>query len=247
MRWPLLILRLFLIGAFAANALIAQTAPLKTTEEVMAAFWKVNGGDEGIEGIRSIRARGTIHIGDQTVQLTMLRKRPNKMRITLQTENLVDHRGFDGEISWHMLEAADGRKEVTILEGEEKQIFEAAQAILGTLFLTEEDGVRHELVGVEYVGRIPAYVINTHSGASVKTAYLDSRTFRVLKFRYNSEKDPSVELIDNLSNYTKAGKVWMARKVERLVNSELDSIIEFDRIEVNNGIFDSVFSPPTAD
>ena len=157
------------------------------------------------------------------------------------------HRGFDGENSWRMLEATDGRKQVTILEGEEKERFEYDQSIFGLLFLTAEDGVEHKLNGVEYVGRIPAYVIESTYLGDMRRAYLDSRTLRVLKFEYKTDSDGETSVVEKLSDYTRAGRVWVARRSERFTDGEPSGFVELERIEINNGVFETIFSVPQVD
>lgn len=240
-------LKLFALCCALTTALSAQTAPLETIEDVMAAFVEANGGEEGVSKVRSIRARGTITIAGKKRELTLLRKRPNLKRITLHMGNMLVHRGFDGEVSWRLLEAEDGRRQLSILEGEEKERFENDQSILGLLFLTEEDGVEHTLSGVEYVGRIPAYVVDSSYLGDERRAFLDARTFRVLKFEYTAGEDNESMVVESLSEYTRAGSVWVARRSERLTDGKLSGVIELDRIEVNNGLFETIFSVPEVD
>lgn len=224
-----------------ASVVAAQTAPLKTIDEVLAAFLEVNGGEEGIAEVRSIRALGSVTINGKTQALTLLRKRPDLKRISVRMEDFTIHRGFNGEVSWRLIEADDGRKQLTLMEGEEKDSFELDQSILGRLFMKPEDGVKSTLVGVEYVGRIPAYVIDSTFRGDVRRAFLDSRTFRVLKYEYTTEGKKVAEI---LSNYTRAGKVWIAQRSERVVDGEFDGTVELNRIEINNGVFATVFEVP---
>jgi hypothetical protein len=225
----------------------AQTAPLSTTEEVMAAFIKANGGEEGIEEVRSIRARGTVLIDGETRTITLLRKRPGKKRVTIGMDGFKVHQGFNGKESWQMFEADNGARKLNIMEGAEKEEFERDRFILGRLFLTAEDGVEHNLIGVEYVGRVPCYVIESTYKGDVRRSYMDSRTLRVLKFEYAASTEGQELVVETLSNYTQMGKIWIARTSRREIDGEFSGEVTLDRLELNNGVFDRVFDPPVLD
>lgn len=226
----------------------AQEAPLKTTAEVLEAFIAANGGQENIDSIISIRAIGKVEREDGSpVEIVVVRKRPDLKRISTVIDGVTVHRGFDGEKSWMMVERDGVQLKVEELVGDDKVRFESDPYHLDLLFFPAEGNLVHELKGVEYVGRVPCYVMESRLGEKRRVAYVDSRSFRVPKVVEFSTKPDGSELRSEqvLSDYTKVHKIWIARRVVRTDSDGETMTIVFEKLEINHGIFDYVFAMPT--
>ncbi|MFP4540716.1 MAG: hypothetical protein ACLFR7_03710 [Opitutales bacterium] len=231
----------------APVSLVAQDAPLQTVDAILAAIWQANGGRERIDAVQSVYATGTLQRGEERLDLVILRKRPDLKRITVAMPGGAFHQGFDGQRSWQMQVRPDGEREVRPLEGPAKREFEADRHFLDVLLMVPEDGLEHRLEGVEYVGRAPAYVIETLLPEKRRLAYVDSRTLRILRFEeWPREGEGEVVTIE-VSDYSRVDGVWFARRVERFRPGEETVVVQFDTIELNTGLFDTVFAYPEGD
>lgn len=225
-------------------------APLKTIEEVRAAFIQANGGQENIDSIVSVRAKGTVTpaSGDD-FKIVIVRKRPQMKRVSMIFDGYAVHRGYNGLESWMMMQRDDGEQRIAALEGDEKEQFEADPYHIDLLFFEPDADLHHQLNGVEYVGRVPCYVVESKATQMHRIAYLDSRSFRVPKIITISEdaEGNEVRTTQSLTNYERVHGIWVAKAVERESASGDLVRVEFSEVEINDGIFNDVFERPLVD
>lgn len=229
----------------------AQNAPLNTIEAVLASFVEANGGQENIDTVVSIRAKGVIKTEEgKSYEIVVLRKLPNLKRVITYLEEGVLDRGSDGETSWKLVALNDGRKMLKIMDGAEKSSFETDSHLLDVLFLKPGPEVEHRLTGVEYVGRVPCYVIDSMVYGSRRVSYLDSRTMRIPKvIEYSTnEEGEEISAVQELNDYVRVHGIWIARGIHRSkVGSETSAEVQFSEVKINDGIFNDIFAVPVVE
>ena len=231
---------------------ILATSPLMAQEgaqldEILAGVLEANGGPDQIESARTLRVVGKIEAGDIHYDFILLKKRPDKVRVTLRHMGRVIDSGHDGKQAWRQTRYGN-RSEVEILSPDEASTMLNELTFDGPLIGEAPEGSRRYLDGEERIDRVIYYKVVVESATTRSTHYIDSRTYRELKtVSERTLEDGSVRVTtSNYSEYNRLGSIWLAHRIERVQSDGSSEIIRVEDAQLNPGIFDSAFAIPRA-
>ncbi len=243
----LCLLLLILAGLLLPGRLPAQApAPPRkeTIDYVLERYVQMMGGRGALERIRSVRMTGTITYPDGSrASLTVMKKKPNRVRITLESGMMRATQGYDGQVAWVMREVGNMRL-VERMSGKTAETFIREAPLENLLVNPRNSGVRIELGPDRTAGRIECYQVIASLPDGSRTIHLiDKESFmerRILE--YNSAGELVAELIP--SRFETHGGVVFAMQIVRLQDGKTASTLSLDEVRLNFGILDTAFAPP---
>ncbi len=216
-------------------------------EQILAGVLEANGGQEQIESARTLRVVGKIETGEINYDFILLKKRPDKVRVTLRHMGRVIDSGHDGQQAWRQTRYGN-RSEVEILSPDEASSMLNELTFDGPLIGPAPEGSRRYLDGEERIDRVLYYKIVVESANTRSTHYIDSRTYRELKtVSERTLENGSLRVTtSHYSEYNRLGSIWLAHRIERVQSEGDREVIRVEDAQLNPGIFDSAFAVPHA-
>jgi hypothetical protein len=213
---------------------------------VLDRIMEANGGARAVDGARSLRVAGTIESGDMTYDFTLLKKRPNMMRITFFYKGRIVDSGYDGKVAWREMRMGDDQRQLEYLGAEDSDAFLSDLDFDGPLIGEPLPGVERSYIGSERIDRVDYHVVEVRRGSHVTRHYIDSRNYREFKTVATRVVDGQpVEIVSLFSQYQRLGTIWMAYHIERKTGSNPSEVIRITKAELNPGLLDRAFQPPT--
>lgn len=220
---------------------------LTTAEAVLDAYIEANSGRKGLEAVRSLRMRGRVEERGQNMSIALVKKRPNYKRLTMEQGAVHFTVSSDGKTGWKQTRA-NGQSKVEALSPEDLSNMVSDGDFDGPLVDGGPGILETKLVGTGRLGRTPCYVIEIVRESDTTRYILDARSFRELRSISTTKLPDGSEAVveSRMYDYTRAGGIWVAQRIERWVKGERISRLTIDSIEVNPGVLDSYFTEPTS-
>jgi hypothetical protein len=215
-------------------------------EEILARMEEANGGRERIEAISDIRFSGTIESPEGPFAFVLFKKRPDKLRMSLQSYPWKVVSGYDGTLCWREV-IKEGQRRVFELEGADRDAFLIHGSDFdGPLLGSPPEDVSRSLVGMERIGRVDHYVIEIQRPKGVSRHYIDSRTYRESMTVNHPETDSGnpEPTTTRYSEYQRHQGLWIAHRVERETASGIEEVILIKEVQFNQGVLDMAFAMP---
>ena len=235
--------------ALTACACFAQTAELKL-DDIIKKSVDAQGGFEKIRAIKSMKMTGKIVLGGGQMEAPIVSymKRPhsNRSEILLQGQKIIE--GYDGSTKWSINPLMGGNIPQKANEQDTKAAADESDILEGPLVNYKEKGNTAELLGKEDVENSPAYKIKaTLKSGNVQTIFIDSKSFLVVKTIAKIKRQGQEFEAETLpGNYKPVDGVLLPFTSEMRVNKQTGMQMQFDRIETNVPIDDSLFAMPEA-
>src|SRR6185436_14687913 len=131
------------VALFIAGSASAQTP---SADELVAKNLAARGGEAKLKTVNSIRLTGSVSVQGMDMPVTVLTKRPNKMKqeMTMQGQKLVQ--AFDGETVWSV-NPMMGSAAPRVVEGSAADALKTQSIFDGPLVGYKERGDTLEVVG----------------------------------------------------------------------------------------------------
>jgi hypothetical protein len=240
---PLLALT-FLLGSLP-DAIAQENSNESDITYILNRYIKSMGGRANLQKIRSIRMEGDLIYADGTShKLTVLKKKPNLVRITLDTGTLRIIQAYDGKDAWFAREQGNNLF-IDRMRGQARTTFLIQAPIENILIDKRDSGAEIELLeDVEFV-RVPCYQIEARfpDGSRIihcinKETYLEHRILQ-----YNREGELASEIVP--SNFEFFDGILFSMNSKVVADGEEVSSLVIEEVQTNIGVLDSAFSPPT--
>ena len=237
---------------FLMLALGAVSVPIRAQElfdenninYVLARYVEAMGGRAGLENLNSMRISGTLEFENgESVSLVVLKKKPNRVRLTLLSGIQRVIQAYDGQTAWTARESGR-RAEYQLMTDPQKSDFIREAPIYNALVDPQNQSARLELgPDVTLVNQPHFQVISHHSDGTKTIHLLNKETFREHRIKkYDVEGNLVAELIP--SKFEIVEGVLFALMTKRLIDDRLVSTMNVEQVDVNLGIFDEAFSLP---
>jgi outer membrane lipoprotein-sorting protein len=202
------------------------------------------GGRAALERIRSVRLGGTVRYPDGTAHaITVLKKKPNKVRVILDTGILRFTQAYDGETAWFARESGKYSFHDR-LRGSFAESFIREAPLENILVNPGETEVDISLGPEVSLANSPCFqVIATFPDRSKVIHYIEKESFlerRILE--YDAEGTLVSELVPG--KFEIIDSVAFALQIIRLKDGETLSTLTIEEVQTNVGILDTAFSPP---
>lgn len=213
---------------------------------VLSRYVDSMGGRAALQKLISMRLTGTISTGEGQIQhLVVLKKKPNLVRLTLDTGNIRFVQAYNGKVAWTSRESGD-RFDCVPMEGETAMNFIREAPITNALVDRNRPGVELELGEEITIVGIPCYqVIATREDGSSMVHCISKETF--LEHRI-IQRDSEGNIISELvpSKFELVNGVTFAMRTQRIVEGKPISTIDIESVDLNLGLLNTAFNPPVA-
>jgi outer membrane lipoprotein-sorting protein len=211
---------------------------------VLNRYFESMGGRASLERIKSARLSGKVsYPNGMTHSITVLKKKPNLVRVVLDTGTLRFIQAYDGQVAWFARES--GRYSFhDRMRGSLAENFIREAPLENVLVTPGDTGVRIELGEDVTVANTLCYQVIARfpSGARI-VHYIEKETFLERRiFEYDAEGKVISELVPG--QFETVGGVAFAMRIIRMQDGETISTLVLDDVALNVGILDSAFSPP---
>lgn len=218
---------------------------------VLERYYEAVGGPDTWESIRSMKTVGSITLG-QGLQapFTVLKKRPNRVRVEFEVQGMTGLQAYDGETAW-MFMPFTGQTEPQELSGVQAVDLRDQADFDGPLVGWREEGHEVELAGRDTVEGTATYRLDVRRASGRTEQYfLDAERFvpvRIVTVR--DVEGGEAETGTYLGDYRKVGEIMMAHSIRNEVTSQTGSqsqSVTIDSVELNPSIADSLFTMPSS-
>lgn len=233
--------RVLPLAAVFLLAISAQAADL-TVDEILAKNVEARGGAEKLRALQSVRFTGKMAIGPMEMPVTMVKKRPEMMKIEITVQGMTGIQAYDGSGGW-MVMPFMGKPEPEKMGGDELAMAKEQADFDGAFFDYAKKGHKAELVGTGDVDGKPAYQVKLTTKDGIETvAHIDTTSFLMVKVDAK-RKDITAET--TLGNYQVVeGLSFPFSIVMRQAGSPAAQTITFEKAEVNLKFDDALFQMP---
>ncbi len=221
---------------------------LPGTMELYRNYIDANGGRSNLTSLTSLRMKGRITLADGgEMDFTLYRKRPQKMRVKIESEGYQIETAFDGKQGWREVLDHSGASKITEVTGQELENLKSEASIDGPFF--ESEGREDWMVPVaeEEVRGRPAIrlLVRPEAGLCYDEIWLDAESYQEIKLLRHlpASGDADVGEVQEIyfSGFEKVAGVWFAKDAEYFISGESTKHVHLDEVRANVGIFDSFF------
>ena len=198
--------------------------------------------------VESIRLGGTVEREGQTVDIVIVKKRPQKIRATItmpipdrEDEYLQLIRAHDGKHAWTATRLAGSQDIVkTELTGDDANDLLADAGVLPRLIHLWRAGQPLRLAASEEFDDRSVYVIEVEQddGATLLRFYLDMESFRTIAREVRSGK---ATVTTHFSAYKENAGVYLPTHSEIVAENTGRSIVRTESIQIGVGIYEEYF------
>lgn len=224
---------------------IAQAlADDQNVDYVLERYVEAMGGRASLENIKSVRLSGAIsYPSGLKHNITVLKKKPDLVRVALDTGTIRFIQAYDGKVAWFSRQAGKNAF-YDRMRGQLADNFIREAPLENVLINPRDTGVELSLGEDVEIARIPCYqVIAEFPDSSKIIHYIEKDTFLERRiFEYNEKGELVADLIP--SNFEIIQGVLFALQIIRMNGNEIVSTLQLDDVEANVGILDTPFSPP---
>ena len=211
---------------------------------VLERYIETMGGRGSLENIRSVRLSGKItYASGLTDAITVLKKKPNLVRVVLDKGPLRFVQAYDGKVAWYARESGPYAFHDRMRGSMEESFIRDAPLENVLVNYTETDADIRLGEDVSIVG-VPCYqIIAEYPEGGKMVHHIEKSTFlerRILEY------DKDGELVSEVipGSFETIDGVTFARKITHMSEGKPVSTLYLDEIQTNAGILNTVFSPP---
>ena len=235
------------IGAIFGLALLVaapSAAQTPTADELIAKNIAARGGEEKLKSLNTIKITGTVSAQGMEMPITLLTKRPNKMRqeLSMQGQSIVQ--AFDGVTVWASNPMmGPGARAV---EGPQADALKNQALFDGPLLGYKERGDTVEVVGSAEVDGAKAWKLKvSRKDGRAFHIFLDANTFLERQWSVTMEQNGlTMELDTFFQDYQPVDGVQMARSMRTVIGGNPAASVKINSVEFNVPVDDGVFVMP---
>jgi outer membrane lipoprotein-sorting protein len=237
----------FRIGAALSLALLVAgpaLAQTPTAEELIAKNLAARGGLEKLQSLNTMKVTGTVAFQGMEMPMTLLTKRPNKMRQELSMQGQAIVQAFDGETVWasNPMMGPGARA----MEGPQADALKNQALFDGPLVGYKERGDTVEVVGPAEVEGAKAWKLKvSRKDGRAMHIFLDADTFLERQWSVTMEQNGLTMEVDTIiGDYQPVDGVKVARSMRTLMGGNPMGTLKIASVEFNVPVDDSVFVMP---
>jgi outer membrane lipoprotein-sorting protein len=175
----------------------------------------------------------------------ILKRRPDKMRMRMETREQVMETGFDGTNMWRRFEQGPYDKVEQVTDPQVVASMRIEADFDGPLIGSPTPGLSLRLLGLERIDRADYFVIEVKSEDATALHYIHSQTFRVSHIAKTTFSDSGPSSVTAwFHDLEKHSGIWVARRVVKEFSNGNTETLTIRMIEMNPGILDFSFAMP---
>lgn len=234
---------LLALTALAALVAAAPLAAAQTLDDVIAKYRAAKGG-EAWEKVDSMRMTARIVTQGIELPMTMVTKRPNKMRQDMSFQGVSIVNAYDGTTAWG-INPMMGSTDPAEITGPMAEALADQADFDGALFDYKDKGSTVEMVGTEDLdGTKVVHLKLTNKAGQVQHYYLDAATMLEKKVVVEADMGAGPMTIETeLSNYQTIDGFSVPMSIQQ--NAPTGQVaITVEKIEFNVPVDDAIFRMP---
>ena len=235
------------IGAIFGLALLVaapSAAQTPTADELIAKNIAARGGEEKLKSLNTIKITGTVSAQGMEMPITLLTKRPNRMRQALSMQGQSIVQAFDGVTVWASNPMmGPGARAV---EGPQADALKNQALFDGPLLGYKERGDTVEVVGSAEVDGAKAWKLKvSRKDGRAFHIFLDANTFLERQWSVTMEQNGlTMELDTFFQDYQPVDGVQMARSMRTVIGGNPAASVKINSVEFNVPVDDGLFVMP---
>ncbi len=234
-----------IVTVAAMAALVTSMASAQTVDEIIAKSNAARGGLDRIKAITSSQMVGKGFMQGMELPMTIVWKRPNRVRMEMTIQGKVIIQAFDSTSGWMIMPLMGSTDPEKMTAEDSKEIAKRAD-FDGDLVDYQKKGHKVEFVGKEDLDGAPAYKLKvTLKNGDIEYVFIDAESSLELK-RISKVKSQGAEIeIETFSSdYKPVDSVLFPHAIESKVKGQTAMQLTFEKIEFNVPVADSVFVMP---
>jgi outer membrane lipoprotein-sorting protein len=233
---------LTLAAFFIAGHAAAQTP---SADELVAKNLAARGGEAKLNSLNSMKLTGSVSAQGMDIPLTVLTKRPNKMRqdMTMQGQKVVQ--AFDGENVWG-INPMMGSTAPRVIEGPTADALKTRSIFDGPLVGYKDRGDTLEVVGPADVEGVKTWKLKlTRKDGQSMHIFLDADTGLEKQWAATMEQNGMTMAIETIiADYQASDGVMVARSMRTMMGGQQVAGVTIATVEFNLPVEDAVFAMP---
>ncbi len=231
-----------LAASFIAGLAAAQTP---SADDLVAKHLAARGGEDKLKSLTAMRLTGSVSMRGMEMPVTVLTKRPNKMKqqMTMQGQTLVQ--AFDGETVWAVNPMLGGTTP-RVVEGAAADGMKSQSLFDGPLVGYKDRGDTLEVVGPAEIEGARTWKLKlTRKDGKAMHIFLDADTG--LEKQWTATMDQNgltMEIQTLMTDYQATDGIMVARTMRNLMGGQPMATVRFSTIEFNIPVEDSEFAMP---
>ena len=232
--------------ALCAIFVVSASAFGQTADEVIEKSLKARGGADKVKALKSIRMTGKMKMGPMEAPVTLVKSRPENMRLDFTIQGMTGTQAFDGTTGWAIMPFLGKTDPEKMSEDMLKEVKDDAD-FDGPLVDYKAKGNKVEYLGKEDVQGTPAYKLKvTTKLGNENVVFFDADSYLQLKSESKKKiQGQEVETEEIMGNYKEIEGLLFPMQVEnRIKGKEGSQTITIDKIELNPTIAADSFTMP---
>ena len=223
-----------------AAIMVVSVCSAQSLDEITNKYYAAN-GLENLEKAQTIVIKGIASQMGMELPLTIMVKKPNKVKILQEFNGLEIVMAYDGEKAYMINPMTGSTDAVEIPEEQAASVKE--YNLFRDTFMESFKAGRVTLVGEEAVEGKPAFKLTMKSEAGAVTTYfIDKETYLTVKsVQTVSQMGQEMEVESYSKEHKVINGVTFATVITQFVNGAEMGGIKFESIEIDTPIEDSVF------
>jgi len=199
-------------------------------------------GQKNLEDVKTMKATGKLLTMGMEGPFTMVYKRPNKVRMTINIQGTEIVQAYDGETAW-MMNPMMGATQPMVVTGAQAEPIRESADMDGQLWNYKEKGHQLELAGTEEVGGKEAYVLKlTKSNGNVDRYFINKENYLVDKVETSANVNGmDMRVVTLLSDYREVNGYKMPFTTVQSFGGQQGNSIIFESVQVNVPVDDAIF------
>jgi outer membrane lipoprotein-sorting protein len=231
-----------LAGLLIAGDSSAQTP---SADELVAKNLVARGGVDKLKALVSARLVGNLSVQGMEMPLTILTKRPNKMKQEMSMQGQKIIQAFDGETVW-ALNPLMGSAAPQVVEGPAADVVKNQSLFDGPLVGYKDRGDTLEVVGPADVGGAKTWKLKlTRKDGKSMFIFLDAETGLERQWTATIDQNgTTMEIESIMTDHQATDGIMMARSIRTMMGGKPAAALTFSTVEFNVPIDDSEFVMP---
>ena len=237
--------RTILTLAIALLCAVSMSAADLTVDQILAKNAEAKGGLDKLRAVQSIRFAGKINLGGLEAPVTLVKKRPEQMRIDFTVQGMTGTQAYDGKGGW-MVMPFMGKKDAEAMSGDMLKEVKDMADFDGPFIDPDKKGYKIELLGKADIEGTPAYKLKLVRDGQESIIYLDAESFLEIKAEAKRKiQGQEVEGETTYGNYQEFGGLLFPMSIEmKAKGMPGGQTITFEKVELNPTVAGETFTMP---
>lgn len=238
--------RSILTLALALLCAVSMQAADLTVDEILAKNAEAKGGIDKLRALTSLRMAGKMTLGGgMEAPITMVKKRPEMMRMDFTVQGMTGTQAYDGTNGW-MVMPFMGKKDAEQMPADALKEVKDMADFDGPFIDYAKKGYKVELLGKADVEGTPAYKLKYVRDGQETVVYLDAENFLEIKAEAKRKiQGQEVEGETIYGNYQEFGGLMFPMSIEmKAKGMPAGQTITLEKVEINPTIADDTFKMP---